>query len=266
MLVLLGLLPALPVAGEEAPRLVYASMLNSVDYYTQTGALRFAGTRDKDRTLRGVGFPDALRNDQQAIKTVLKGKDGSVIREFNWRLITDQRLTPVGIGKAPELKGAGEYTLEFLLKDQLLAKIALVTEAGDGGTYLDGPWADWGYVSFKDGSPDSPVSFHGWFRSKGAKGKKAAVKVVLLKGKKAIATTNKDLFFNSQWGERSVVFDQGRFKAKDLLKDGAYTFRVTVDGAAYGSYPLTVKGGKIDQADAAGMEGGGELFYLKRQK
>jgi hypothetical protein len=271
---LLSLFPAAPASAEESPRLIYSSVLNCIDFYTQTAAFRFTGS-DKERMLRGVSFPDALRKDQKAFKSVLKGKDGTVIQEYKWKLVTDQRLLPVGIGKAPELKTAGEYSLEYLLNDKVLAKVPLVVETGDGGTYLDGPFGEWGYVFFKEGSPESPLLFHTWFRSKDAKGKKAVVKVEILKGKKAVASTSRDLTFNSQWGERSVNFDQGRFKAKDL-KDGAYQIRVTVDGAVYGSYRLTVKGGKIKPIDAqdpektpevsALMEGGGERWYLKREK
>jgi hypothetical protein len=259
-------------ASAEESRLIYSSALSCIDFYTKTGALRFTGG-DRERLLRSVGFADALMKDRKAIKSVLKSKDGAAIRDFAWKLNTGQRLTPVGVGKAPELK-AGDYTLEYLLSDKVLAKISLVVEAGDGGFYLDGPWNEWGYVSFKDAS--SPVLFHAWFRSKEAKGKKAIVKVELLKGKKVVATTTKDLFFNSQWGERNVNFDQGRFTGKDLLKDGAYQFRVTVGGALYGTYKLKVNGGKIvpiDEQDsskttdvASLMEGGGDQWYLKREK
>ncbi len=273
------------------PSMVYYSVLNGINLNAGNGVFRFVTGDDDNAILAAFLPPELLTNKkemQKAITLVLK-KDADVVQEYHWKVGQLKGaffwLVNHDVAKAPFIKEAGNYSLEFLFRDKPLLNFPFSVSVekstdpykpGDG-YYLEGAWKDYAFIYLKDNDPESAVWFSTWFRSKSLEGKKPKVQVELLKDGKKITSWKKEadaLFMPSQWLEKKFNFDQGRFKAKDLLKDGNYQFVVTVDNNIFGKYNFIVKDAKIkyiDQQDRTKteplnyLEGGPDIWYLIRE-
>ncbi|RJP67092.1 MAG: hypothetical protein C4539_10665 [Ignavibacteriales bacterium] len=278
-------------AQDLPPSMVYYTVLNGINLNAGNGVFRFVTGDDDNAILAAFLPPEIITNKAEMTKaiTLILKKEGNVIQEYHWKVGQLKGaffwLVNHDVAKAPFIKEAGNYSLEFLFRDKLLLNFPFsvsVEKSSDpykpgDGYYLEGTWKDYAFIYLKDNDPESAVWFSTWFRSKSLEGKKPKVQVELFKDGKKITSWKKEadaLFMPSQWLEKKFNFDQGRFKTKDLLKDGKYQFVVTVDNNIYGKYNFIVKDARIkyiDQQDRTKsdplnyLEGGPDIWYLIRE-
>ncbi|MFH1197926.1 MAG: hypothetical protein V1720_19650 [bacterium] len=278
-----------PVSPQEfSPTMIYHSMLNGIVYNAGNGVFRFV-EGDDDNAIKVVFLLPELVKEKNPVTMIFK-KESTVIQEYHWRIGQLKGafywLVKHDVNKAPFVKEVGNYSLEFYVKDKLIFNFPFsisIVKSSDPynpgeGYFLEGAWNDVAYLYIKENNPESPVLFKTWFRTKSLESSKRKVQIELIKDGKVIAKYDKKdgdiVFMPSQWLEKEFGFDQGRFKGKDLMKDGKYNFKVTVDEQLYGNYKFTVNGGKVQYIDKQDrmktttidcLEGGPDVYYLIKE-
>jgi len=292
------LLCGIAFAGTYPPGLSYSSVLNGVLLQSKNGQFRL-------NAIQGTFFPPNVEG-----WTILKKAGGGDIYRIEFKTqtlkapyfymdfwkTTDLRTNKnLGAGWF-SLTETGDYVLDFYLptgKFHTFPFSVSKLSAGDpfaGGDYyfLEGDWADWGYLYYRGAKPDQNLQWKVWLRNKAAENyrdAKVRVEIVRDRDKKLICTSRENTTYslNPKWVRYAfdMVFPPEQtsygkyFKAKDLLAvDGAYTLKMTVNGKHYGTWKFSIKGGKPQytgrtlrgKADPLTfVEGGLDAFWYKKQ-
>jgi hypothetical protein len=95
------------------------------------------------------------------------------------------------------------------------------------------------------------------------------IKLVRESDGKVLSTDKATLKLEPRWLKAGFSFHEvggdpnSYYKAGDLLKaDGAYSFRLTLDGKPAGTYPFNVKGGRVQMQGRQLRDGGDTLLYI----
>jgi hypothetical protein len=281
---------------EATPGLLHATLLNGLRVSAKDGALRLD-------TLQAMHLPvppegsHATRSDDPARKlwALLCTTEGTEVARFDFDsqqqkppmwVLPYNRLTVQGEEVIPgQFKlAAGDYVLDFYLATGKFYSYPFAVKLVQDKYLVMGDWNSWGYLLFDEGKPDAALWWKIWLRRQetgNRDGVAARIEIVREADKKVIATSRPD---RKQWLKDDWVrydFDlihpmQGQsggayFKAPELLgKDGAYTLKMSMEGAPYGVWKFTVAGGKLQLAGRADREtadplsfvgGGGAYWY-----
>ena len=204
------------------------------------------------------------------LTTVVKTADGKVLNTFVWYaesiggLWELSRYKVVGGYESVKPLAAGNYALEFAVEDKTFYKFPFsVVEVKNedpyqppGSRYLiEGAWNEYGNIFYQRNDPQSSVRFTTWVQDRSGRGGQKSVPYALklFKGDRLLAEDAGTLRTEPRWLKlelslRPAGGDQNSFfKAGEILReDGAYSFRLSLDGKPYGEYPFTVKGGRIE--------------------
>ncbi|HLL69906.1 MAG TPA: hypothetical protein VK363_00655 [Pyrinomonadaceae bacterium] len=274
-----------------APGVTFASLLNSVKIGYTDGRLSL------DR-LYAVCLPQPVRQSASnypydpegggKFSTVIKRADGQTLGTYVWYAESIGGLWELSrykiVGGAQSLKplSQGAYVLEFAIEDKLFYRFpfSVVEVRGDdpysapGQRYfVEGAWNEYGNLYYQRNDPASSLSFTTWVQEKAGHETKRSVpyemKLVRESDGKVLAADRATLRLEPRWLQARFSFraeggdPNSYYKAGELLKeDGAYSFRFTLDGKPSGTYPFTVKGGRIQIQGRQLRDGGAPLLYI----
>ncbi len=153
----------------------------------------------------------------------------------------------------------------------------------DSKWYLDGPWADFGYI-YIPRNRRAAAQFSVWLRDEEAEpgkwGNPQTNMVIKRNGEvlsfwpglnEANPLQLKPWYIRYDLNPRSK---KGSVPASEYVEDGSYEITITLDGKVHGVYKYEMKGGKFAHTGAQVrdktdpqlfIEGGGERFFIKRQ-
>ncbi|MGH9943079.1 MAG: hypothetical protein ACRD9R_12065 [Pyrinomonadaceae bacterium] len=229
--------------------------------------------------------PDAGGNK---LSMSVKRPDGQALNTYVWYaesiggLWELSRYKVVGGYQAIKPLGAGDYVLEFAIEDKPFQRFPFSVAVVDGDDpyapagkryFIEGAWNDYGNLFYQRNDPASSLRFTTWVREKAGHESKRSVpyevKLVRERDGKPLATDAATLRLEPRWLQADLLLrptegDQNSyFKAGDLLReDGAYSVRFTLDGKPYGTYPFTVKGGRIQFQGRQVREGTDPSVYI----
>lgn len=274
-----------------APGVTFASLLNSVKIGYTDGRLSL------DR-LYAVCLPPPVRQSASnypydpdgggKFSTVLKRADGQTLATYVWYAESIGGLWELSrykvVGGAQSLKPLtqGAHVLEFAIEDKMFYRFpfSVVEVRGDdpysapGQRYfIEGAWNEYGNLYYQRNDPASSLSFTTWVQEKAGHETKRSVpyemKLVREGDGKVLATDKATLRLEPRWLKATFSFraeggdPNSYYKAGELLKeDGAYSFRFTLDGKPSGTYPFTIKGGRIQIQGRQLRDGGDPLLYI----
>jgi hypothetical protein len=280
-----------PAEANCAPGVTFSSLLGSVGVGYTDGRLSL------DR-LYAVCLPPPVRPSASnypydpdgggKLSTVLKRADGQTLGTYVWYaesiggLWEMSRYKVVGGAASVKPLTQGAYVLEFALEDKLFYRFpfSVVEVRGDdpystpGQRYfIEGAWNDYGNLYYQRNDPASSLSFTTWVQEKAGHETKRSMpyemKLVREGDGKVLATDKATLRLEPRWLKASFSFraeggdPNSYYKAGELLKaDGAYSFRLTLDGKPSGTYPFTVKGGRVQMQGRQLRDGGNGLDYI----
>lgn len=150
--------------------------------------------------------------------------------------------------------------------------------------FLDGPWRDWGALTYANADPDSSLNWVIFLHNRGREAStntRFDVRVTRDADGSVVCGTRSGMSWNLNREWKSHRFemvspDQRPFRAKDLLaRDGAYTLVMAVNGEHYGTWRFNVAGGQLQHAgravrgavDPLGfIEGGPDQWWYVREE
>jgi hypothetical protein len=205
------------------------------------------------------------------LTTIIKSADGKVLNTYGWYgesisgLWELSRYKVLGGYQSVKPLTAGNYVLEFAADDKPFYRFPFSVVEGKNedpyqpaGTryFIEGSWNEYGNIFFQRNDPESALKFTTWVQDKTGKEKTTLtpyqLKLVNLKDGSVLGEDSGSFRLEPRWQKADLLLhpangDKNSYlKAADLLRaDGRYTFRLTVDGKPYGSYPFEVKGGRI---------------------
>jgi len=157
---------------------------------------------------------------------------------------------------------AGDYRLDFFLPGGKFYSFPFsVKQVGDK-LLTTGDWNSWGYFFYDSKTLDGQLTWKMFLRRQETGNRDGvAPKLELVRDadNKLLATGRPDLklWLNDKWTRYDLEFVYaapgplagGFFPPKVVLaQDGAYTLKITMDGALYGTWPFRVVGGKFAPA------------------
>jgi hypothetical protein len=287
-------------AQKMPPGIMFATLLNNVAVNAKGGWLKLGNQ------IQNVFMPDGSTG-----RVVLSKVSGTEFARWNWDLdgfglTPPYKLFSFKMALKPDgsnfpvsdlkLTAAGNYTLDFFLGDKKFYSFPFAVSTldpanpFDGETmyFTEGAWNDWGYLHYRDANPENNLYWKMWLRERSFKNPDHKVKIEIIRDadRKVICKNRDDVTYSFQHDWVRYEFDMVNppvktssgdyFKAKDLLGvDGAYTLRMTLDGAAYGTWKFKVTGGRpeytgrTDRGKADPLtfvEGGKDAFWYERVK
>jgi len=271
---------SLPAMAAEPPGLMYSTLLNGVKMLHEDGRV----TLDR---IQAVFLPDAQSNtiypynpdDGGKLWAIVSTAGGTeiyrcdfyaeLLKQPYW-LLNSYKLTDLRSGTNIadgwlDLSAPGDYVLDFFLESGRFYtfpfSVSKLTSddpfAGGDFYFLDGPWADWAYLYYRDADPTRSLYFKVWLRNY-QHGPDRDVKplIEIHRGGTLICTSREiTLGLKPEWTryEFDMIFPMegtsggAYFKAQDLLAtDGDYTLKLSLSGEHYGTWNFKVGGGKLN--------------------
>jgi len=186
----------------------------------------------------------------------------------------------------------GSYRFDFFMNGKRFYSFPFeikVLKSGDlfGGDpkyLLVGDWNEWGYLHFADASPSSGLSWKLWLREWEFEQVPRSIEVELRRASDNVLIAENrvrsTVRLRHDWERIDFQLfspkDRSMFRAGGLLStDGDYRLEMKMNGATYGEWKFSVKGGKLvpegraerGKADPLTfIEGGRDAFWYKRVK
>jgi len=282
---------------EMPPGIMWGSLLGSATMYSNTGKFTLTGF---DR-LTAVFLPPAQSNtvypynpdDGGKFWAVVSAADGTELARYDfwaqerpapywvvddaWMtdLITGERVHDRQLSLEP-----GDYTVDFLLESGRFYTFSFSVSKLDSDDpfrpqsywFLDGPWRDWGCLTYADADPDQTLYWLLFLRNKGREASAdAGIQVTITRdadGSVVCGTrTGVSWSLAREWKPMKLELVQPGgtiFHAADLLaRDGAYTLRMTLDGQVYGTWKFQVAGGQLQYAGRTVRGGVDPLEFIE---
>lgn len=270
------------------PGLEFSSLLNSVTIIPEKGELRIGG-----EPCRAVFIPEDVKEGL----VVLRDGEGKEISRFVWKPHLIEKpyyLMDFQAVAQAELK-PGDYILDFYTDQEHFYTFKFGVTKGETDDpfaksfyYIEGPWADWGYLYIPKADPEQNLYWKVWLRQKSDQVNKDANYDVRITrdsdGEVICESRERSDSFRPKWERREfdMIFPKGKgesygqyFKAKDLLAtDGDYTLTMTGEGKPYGTWKFKVVDGKFNytgqtvrgEADPLTfVEGGRDAWWYKKE-
>ncbi len=210
--------------------------------------------------------------------------------------VDDSWLTDLTTGERIQTKqmplAPGDYVIDFFLEGERFFTYSFSVSTLDSddpfrpATYwfLDGPWRDWGCLTYAEADPQQLLTWMAFLRNKARETSKTVRMEVVISRDADGATVctsrpgmSRDLLPEWRRHRFELVHPTGaQFHAADLLaRDGAYTLRMTMDGEPYGTWRFQVAGGRLQyvgravrgQVDPLAFVEGGmdEWWYIREE-
>ena len=205
------------------------------------------------------------------LSTLVKTADGEVLTTYVWYAkdigefweLSRFRVLS-GPGSVKPLN-AGNYELEFAIEDKPFYRFpfSVVVMPSDnpaaaGNRYfLEGAWNEYGDLYYHRNDPQSTLTFTIWIQDKvGHELKNSApyaVKLISARDGRVLGMNEGNLPLNPRWSVADLYFRpaggdaNAAVSAGDMLReDGRYSIQLTINNTLYGTYPLEVRGGRIE--------------------
>lgn len=284
---------------EQTPAMLHSMLLKGVIVNPANGALRIDHLQALHLPEPPEGSHSHLADDPaRKLWAILSTADGAQLARFDFDseklkpplwLMAYSKVTILGPQTNDEqLKLApGDYVLDFFLSSGRFYSFRFAVKQVGGKFLTMGDWNSWGYLLYAGGDPEQALIWKIWLRlheTGNREGIATKIEITRDKDKRLIATSRPDTkqWLNASWVRyefdliHPMVGASGGayFKAKELLAvDGAYTLKMTVDGAPYGVWKLEVAGhkprlfGRADRqtADPLTFVCGGDAFWYQSQ-
>lgn len=303
---------ATPLVGraqppEMSPTIMWDSILGSTVVYSTSGDLSLTGFE----RLTAVFLPPAESRtiypynptDGGNFWAILSSENGTELARFDfWAqqrpspywVVDDAWVTDLRTGD--RLEGGrlpaqpGDYVVDYYLDTGRFYTFAFSVSKLESDDpfrpqtywFLDGPWRDWGALTYANADPNSSLHWLIYLHNRGREASTNVafdVKVTRDADGALVCGTRSGMSWNLNREWKSHRFemvspDQRLFRAGDLLaNDGAYTLRMTLDGQPYGTWRFNVAGGQLQHAGRAVrgavdplefIEGGPERWWYVR--
>ncbi len=265
-----------PLRAEEdspPPAIVMASLLDAISLDSDEGNLGL-------NTVTTVFMPEGSK-----MVTVVTDNEGTMLNQYTWKggkddgVFRDYRLSTSSHGNPNSFKltEEGEYVLVFAVDGEAIHTLPFSVDVGKssslykpGTVYrMDGPWEDYGYLSFKNDDDDEALQFSLWLRTKGKtkNGTADAVAKVELKGPRGeLGEAEENVQLKATWSE--FTFEFGRegdtVSGEDMTDvDGDYSVEIEIDGKDYATFEFSVDGGEIAMQGRQVREGTDPTVYIE---
>ncbi len=287
--------------------MLFSRLLGSIQIVSATGALRLDTflchnlPQPKDTTLY---YPYNADNGD-ALWAILSDASGAQLARIDFTanqqagdvwLMSPQRVTVPATGElintSQVFLGPGAYAFDFHLQGGRFYtfpfKVTTVPGENAGVTnhYLEGDWADWAYLYYRDADPGQALVWKVFLRHKSARLRadaKVRVEITRDTDGKLVATSREGMTRSLQagWVRHDMELIQpmqgtsggAYLKASEIVgRDGWYTLRMTIDGQHYGTWKFGVQGGKLNYAGRAARDadplrsvfGGADAWWYER--
>lgn len=265
-----------PLGAEEdtpAPAIVMASLLDAIRLDSDEGTLGL-------KTVTTVFMPEGSK-----MVTVVTDDEGKMLNQYTWKggkddgVFRDYRLSTSSHGNPNSFKltEEGDYVLVFAVDGEAIHTLPFSVDVGKGASLykpatvyrMDGPWEDYGYLSFKNDDDDEALQFSLWLRTKGKtkNGTASAVAEVELKGPRGeLGETEVDLKLKAAWSEFTFEFEREgeTVSGEDMTDiDGDYSVEIEIDGKDYATFEFTVDDGEIAMQGRQVREGTDPTVYIE---
>lgn len=264
------------------PGVMWDSLLASVTMYSNTGNATLAGFE----RLVAVFLPPATSrteypynpDDGGKFWAILSSADGTQLARYDfWSqerpapywYVDDAWVTDLATGARIETRQIplppGQYVADYFLESGRIYTFPFSVSKLDSDDpfrpqsfwFLDGPWQDWGCLTYSEGDPGQTLQWLIFLRNKGREASKdVALKVAVTRDADGatVCTTRPGMTWSLMREWKPLRFElvsanEIPFRAADLLaRDGAYTLRMTIDGQTYGTWKFQVAGGALQYA------------------
>ncbi len=186
----------------------------------------------------------------------------------------------------------GDYSLDFFLDSGQVLTFSFSVSKLDSDDpfrpqsywFLDGPWRDWGCLTYAEADPGQVLRWIAFARNKAReKSRTVRIEVVITRDADGtvVCTSRPGMSWDLMPEWRRFDFDLvhptgAQFEAGALLaRNGAYTLRMNVDGQAYGTWRFQVANGQLQYVGRAVrgvadrltfVEGGMDEWWYIRQE
>ena len=258
--VLVALVSAVTVWGQQAPIMDYTSVLETLDVYHLEGRLQL----DANSKLTAAFLPDGAKVDAVITKvgssSPLRVQDFYVQRLYGAFWDLSQR------GKHKEFKftESGDYQITYRANGKPMTTVKFSIDIKTDGDdfdpkrffFMNGPWNEWAQLRLplNDGKPlEATPKFFAWYRKQDFVQGKNAVEYQIEVRKDGDMIANCDTVYAGaqEWTgfEKELRFPRNkggnRMKLKELLaRDGTYDIVVTRAGELHAVYQLKIENGK----------------------
>ncbi|MFO8078707.1 MAG: copper amine oxidase N-terminal domain-containing protein [Armatimonadota bacterium] len=265
--------------------IMWQSLLGSTVVYSKSGDLSLTGFE----RLTAVFLPPAQSNtvypynpsDGGKFWAILSTADGTELARYDfWAqerpapywVVDDAWVTDLATGERAEGGRVpvepGQYTLDYFLESGRFYTFAFSVERLDSDDpfqpqtfwFANGPWRDWGALTYADADPNSTLHWTIFLRNRGREASRdVQVELAVTRDSDgaAVCSTRSGMSWSlmREWRNHrfELVGPGGRlFRAGDLLaRDGAYTLRMAIDGETYGTWRFEVAGGQLQHSGRA---------------
>lgn len=275
-------LAALAQPPEMQPSIMWGSLLGGATMYSNTGNFTLAGFE----RITAVFLPTPQNEayypynpaDGAQFWGILSAADGTQLARYDFW--AQQRPAPYWVvddmwAKNPATDESietrqvplppGDYTVDFFLPTGRFYTFSFSVTKIDSDDpfrpqtywFLEGPWRDWGCLTYADADPEQTLYWTISLRNKGREASKdAAIQIAITRdadGATVCGTrTGMSWTLAREWKSMNFEMvrpDQTPLRAADLLaRDGPYTLRMMLDGEVYGTWKFRVAGGQLQYA------------------
>lgn len=291
------------------PGIMWHSLLGTTVMYSNTGNFSPAGFE----RLVAVFLPPAQSNttypynpdDGGKFWAILSAADGTQLarcdfwaqeRPAPYWFVDDVWMTDLTTGERNHTKQMplppGDYTMDYFLDTGRFYTFSFSVTKIDSDDpfrpqtywFLDGPWRDWGYLTYPSADPSGSLKWVIFLHNKGREASKdVSIQITVTRDADGtvVCASRPGMSWSLAREWKSYGFELAHpngmiFPASELLgRDGAYTLRMTVDGQIYGTWAFQVAGGQLQYAGRAlrgavdqleFIEGGPDRWWYIRQE
>lgn len=265
------------------PRIETSSLLSSVDVDTVLRIGKFYARCLPMPTKKSKSAYEYHPYDGGKFSTTLRTSSGEAINTYVWygeniqSLWEMSRYEVVGGPEAIKKLSPGSYVLEFAIEDKVFQKFPFSFTTKQSGDQfrpqtlylMDGMWRD--YAQLYAPSVDRFFQLMVWVRDEDATAEPKrrripyTLRLIREADKKVVGESdpNSALMLDHKWADVKLSFrrpgaaqakEYSEFKLSEIIAtDGKYRIELALEGRPAANYPITVKGGRINDIDLAQM-------------
>lgn len=250
------------IAQQKGPTIMYSFLLNEMkiqpDGTVYFGFLRMLnlpvppakpGCRDC------IMYPYNPNGGTPLTSTLMR--DGKPLGKQTWTAENRGTYwTANAAGQSPKVPGVGSYEKVWDIDGKPFFRFPFRVIQGPRGLVAAGDWNDYGYLIFEGSNPSGQLRFTTWLLGDlvSTSDHTPELRIIKDSNEKPVAESNLNGVVQKllpEWKRIDFRFVKpkpasGGYTGRDLLAvDGDYTLVVKINGADYGKYKFSVKGGEI---------------------